>query len=94
MLLECPLCKARGISAVRKLSLGPGVTTRCSNCQQKIGLSRASLLLILPGLVLLFLLNLGWHVGMNISLSVVWISLFWLVLVPYLILKWVPLVPK
>jgi transcription elongation factor Elf1 len=52
--LACPNCGKETISAWRKFSLGPAVSTRCKECGAKISVSWRSLIGLVPVLLSFF----------------------------------------
>lgn len=45
---DCPYCRQRGVSLLRKLCLGPAQSTKCKSCRRKISVSPASFVAGLP----------------------------------------------
>jgi len=46
--LLCPHCGKQGISFLRKLFLGPAVSTKCKVCGNKVGVPYLAVLAIIP----------------------------------------------
>ncbi len=47
-MLTCPHCGKPGISAMRKLFLGPAVPATCKTCGKKVGVSYSSIFAGIP----------------------------------------------
>ncbi len=91
---NCPICKEPGIPAWRKAFLGPGYPTKCKKCGKKVGTSYKSLLLGLPGGILIFIIT--YNVLITGS-SVFWIILTGIIgsiIAAIMQLKWVSLISK
>jgi hypothetical protein len=58
--IACPNCGNETISAWRKFSLGPAISTRCKQCGAKVSVSWRSLLGLLPLLLSFFVAT---HLG-------------------------------
>ena len=52
--LNCPHCGKPGISAMRKICLGPAVTATCKTCGKKVGVPYMSMLAVVPFLAAIF----------------------------------------
>jgi hypothetical protein len=47
---RCPHCGEEGITALRKLNLGPALPTTCEHCGKKVGVPWWSIITILPAI--------------------------------------------
>jgi uncharacterized paraquat-inducible protein A len=84
---ECPHCNQRGISTLRKLSLGPAVPATCQACGRKVGVPWGrSLAAASPALVALLVGMFSGSIAALIVLAVVGASVSGL-----LTHHWVPL---
>lgn len=83
---KCPHCGQPGISKIRKMFLGPGLTITCKACGKKVGVPHTARLAGIPCYVALFaavIIEL-WTVKILLLSSG---SLAWIVIH----MKWVPL---
>lgn len=46
--LQCPRCGKQGISFLRKMCLGPVLSTRCRECGEKVGVPGTAMLAFIP----------------------------------------------
>jgi hypothetical protein len=46
--LTCPWCEKPAISVLRKMWLGPALSTKCRNCGRPIGVPYTSMLALIP----------------------------------------------
>lgn len=86
---DCPHCGQPGISAIRKLSLGPAVPATCKACGKKVGVPYTAMLAAIPFLAAI----LGSAVVEPVALKIaLWIGGF--VVMTVIHMRWVPLVPR
>jgi len=81
----CPHCGKEGISAIRKLYLGPAFPTRCQNCKDKIGVPYWSLLTLAPMLLGFSFLPIfveGSFLAISVTLATLTTGVLWFCLVP------------
>ena len=87
--LNCPHCGKPGISAMRKMCLGPAVPATCKACGKKVGVPYTAMLAIVPFLAAIFGSVLVEPFALKAAL---WIG--GIVVMAVIHMRWVPLEPR
>ncbi len=87
--LNCPHCGKPGISAMRKICLGPAVTATCKTCGKNVGVPYMSMLAVVPFLAAIFGSALVEPFALKAAL---WIG--GIVVMAVIHMRWVPLEPR
>lgn len=84
--LNCPHCEKPGISALRKMWLGPAVPATCKACSKKVGVPYTSMFAVVPFVASILASEAVESIMLKVAF---WISGFIVMSIIYW--RWVPL---